>query len=322
MAISKYVGVIGTCLLVFLSMHFASHSTKTILDLLKTSNTAETSTSTIGGGHNETHNITGNYSEIENIKINRIPGNESTEYSATLNESLPVEPPPPLSIVVQLSGELGNNLDKFAHGICLKEWLMDEFQQQSNLIIRHQNVGKWVNGFHNARRCFPWTRQFDWRAGNTPAIDRVLKNPNDDADHTEWWNSVQGVNSDNETVVHYALQQAVRMYKGRPVNNRTIDLGVNLTVPWLYASSFVHYHVCMDRYYDIIVDRLRFDTAACCKQIPEPDESVFVSTLSRRRKISRLVWVGSLVSLRMLFVTWNGFSISVNSTFGTFWVNW
>eukprot|EP00977_Amphora_coffeiformis_P002736 scaffold521_cov167-Amphora_coffeaeformis.AAC.27 len=183
------------------------------------------------------------------------------------------DPNETLSILVQLSGEMGNNLQKIGHGICLQEWLREEFNARSTIYLRHQTHPKWIKGFRPLNACFAWTRKFDFSAGNTPSIDRLLSNP------PEWWNNMMKVNSDDATLVHKGLQFTVDAWRQGIYSNTAMPAvlldGTNLTVPFLYANIFVGRHVCMDRYYDIIRSCLRFDSEKCCGQKPEPNETVF-----------------------------------------------
>lgn len=188
-----------------------------------------------------------------------------------------------ISILVQLSGELGNNLGKFAHGICLQEWLQDEFQTASTIVVRHQLHPKWIHGYRNAVKCFPYTRQFDFAAGNTPSIDAWLTGPK----HPHWWETMLRVNREGAeaATIRQALGSLVRQWRLNLTNatstlpNVTTSRGTPLSNPFLYANQFAHLHVCMDKYYDIIRARLAFNSSECCNQVPLANETVFVSVL-------------------------------------------
>ena len=215
------------------------------------------------------------------------PAINTTASIVVKKEALPVAPPdvefnknwtpPPnqtLSILVQLSGEMGNNIDKIGHGICMQEWLQDEFNTPSTLYFRHQNAGKWTKGRHNTVACFPWTRQFNFAAGNTPSIERFFKSP------PEWYSPMMQINSENATEIHEALRFSVQLWRENIANgtafaNATTHDGTPLSQPFLHSKRFVHLHVCMDKYFDVIRERFQFDKEACCDQVPAANETVF-----------------------------------------------
>lgn len=181
-----------------------------------------------------------------------------------------------LSILVQLSGEMGNNLDKIGHGICLQEWLREEFNTHSTLYLRHQTVPKWVKGYRNLNKCFPWTRQFDFSAGNTLSIDNLLSDPPD------WWDAMMKVGTGNVSEIRRGLQFTVdawRSWKQCPNNRTTATLsdGTVLTTPFIYSNAFINRHPCLDRYYDVIRSRFEFNRDACCGKVSDANETVFVS---------------------------------------------
>ena len=184
-----------------------------------------------------------------------------------------------ISILVQLSGELGNNLAKISHGICLQEWLQEEFNTASTIILRHQLHPKWIRGYQNAIRCFPYTRQFDFEAGNSPSIDAWLKGPV----FPEWWERMMSLNQEHaETAIRQGLQSIVDLWRKNQANasfsltNVTTVAGTSLSSPFLFANKFADLHVCMDKYYDTIRARLEFDARECCNQVPFANETVFV----------------------------------------------
>jgi hypothetical protein len=102
------------------------------------------------------------------------------------------------TIIIQLRGEMGNNLQKIAYGYGVAWWLDDMFasnqqeQQQeqeqqesqsqphpeaevpltphhSNLVLRHLKKSKWVGARQDIYQCFPHLRQHAFELGNTHA---------------------------------------------------------------------------------------------------------------------------------------------------------
>lgn len=188
-----------------------------------------------------------------------------------------------ITILVQLSGELGNNLGKLAHGVCLQEWLNEEFQTPSTIVLRRQQHSKWIHGYRNAIQCFPFTRQFDFEAGNTPSIDSWLAK----SSYPNWWETMLSVNQRgaDEIMIRQALQSTVHSWRQNLANQSSTLANVTardkspLSKPFILSQEFAHLHVCMDKYYDTIRTRLEFDTRACCNQVPVANETVFVSVV-------------------------------------------
>ena len=202
------------------------------------------------------------------------PHAPSSDNIAPQNKTWSPLPNQTLSILVQLSGEMGNNLDKIAHGICMQEWLKDEFNTPSTMYFRHQTVSKWTKGRRNTVLCFPWAKQFDFAAGNTPSIDIFLKQKPD------WYPRMANINGNNATEIHEALRFSVDLWheniaNGTAFSNYTANDDTHLSAPFLHSNKFVHLHVCMDKYYDVIRERFQIDKKACCDQVPAANETVF-----------------------------------------------
>jgi hypothetical protein len=179
---------------------------------------------------------------------------------------------PPATIVVELSGEMGNHLSKLAHGFGLSLWLQREYGVQTKIVLRHQEKPKWLTARDALQQCFPVSRTWDFQQGNTAEIDlqRVRQ--------TEWlgtWlDGINGVKGFEEAQVDSTLQLFATLLANN--HSRAEGPSSNVSSPFLYSQSFVTNDIFMDRYYDEYRRIFQFDTA-CCKILPEPDESVFVS---------------------------------------------
>ena len=83
------------------------------------------------------------------------------------------------TIVIQLSGELANNLHHIAHGIGLQQLAKDKYGIDANLVLRHF-VGpnnrapkpKWKAARDDIRQCFPTLAQWDITRGNSKDFDQ------------------------------------------------------------------------------------------------------------------------------------------------------
>jgi len=191
----------------------------------------------------------------------------SVQSTRNINETASMRPIPSTArtIVVQLSGEMGNNLSKLAHGFGLALWLQREFGMDTSIVLRHQERPKWVKGQRALQECFPVTARYDFGAGNTAIFQER------DKEQKEWLgSSLDNVNSLNESQVSETLQYFVGL------NQSTVDNIHDSTIrlPFLHADLLVAYDHWTDKFYDDYRDIFRFDPS-CCKVLPDPDESVF-----------------------------------------------
>lgn len=139
-------------------------------------------------------------------------GDDDHNNTNTTSNRRPSEQQPPLTIIVALSGEMGNNLGKLAHGICLEEWLRDDFGVgRTQLVLRHQAHPKWKRGQAALQRCFPWTRTLQFAAGNTPSLDAwdAIR----PADWPTWFRNMRQVNTFDIANITQALQYTVDLYR-------------------------------------------------------------------------------------------------------------
>ena len=182
---------------------------------------------------------------------------------------------PLVSVVVSLSGELGNNLHHIAHGIGLQEWLRQEFNVESNIVIRHHQLGKWKKAYDDIQTCFPILAEWDFTAGNSKEFDRLEKL------QKEWLkerhDQVIGlVNSGNLTNVRqglYRLSKNILRDTGRP----NITTPTPLHVPFIVSLTILDAFPVIDRYFDTIrkVFTYNHSNPECCALLPTREETVF-----------------------------------------------
>lgn len=182
------------------------------------------------------------------------------------------------TIVVQLSGEMGNQLSKIAHGHALLLWLKREFRLDATIVLRHQEKRKkWIPARENVQKCFPATRSYDFSAANTLEFDNRFQV------QSAWLGSSLDAINDPESVandVSRALQLFAQFNRSAEVHEQHSSSNSNISLPFLYSDLLVMDDLFMDRFYDDYRELFRFDPA-CCQHRPEPDESVFVSVLSQ-----------------------------------------
>eukprot|EP00980_Cylindrotheca_fusiformis_P027273 scaffold19673_cov61-Cylindrotheca_fusiformis.AAC.1 len=82
-------------------------------------------------------------------------------------------PHQPVTIVVQLQGELGNMIYKIASGLCFQYYIENNLGLKTKLMLRSQNHPKWKRAMTWTKQAFPKTRQFDFRAANTEEFDHA-----------------------------------------------------------------------------------------------------------------------------------------------------
>jgi hypothetical protein len=78
-----------------------------------------------------------------------------------------------VTVVVQLSGELGNHMHKIASGMCVKNQIEKSLGLKTELKFRAQESSKWKRAMQSTKEAFPNTRSFDFRAGNTEEFDQA-----------------------------------------------------------------------------------------------------------------------------------------------------
>ncbi len=186
---------------------------------------------------------------------------------------------PRATIVVQLSGEMANNLHHIAHGLGLQLLAKEEFDIDCNIIVRHFEGAnnrapkpKWKSARDNIQRCFPNLSHWKFNEGNTKDFLQKQK-----LQQTWLGGRVDHlfglINSGNISKV----QQGVEFFS----NNILIDPDRPWTeedspirLPYLYSETLDAFPM-IDRYYDQIRDLMQFNDSLCCIQVPGADDSVF-----------------------------------------------
>ena len=192
----------------------------------------------------------------------------------------------PVTIVCQLSGEMGNNLSKLGHCLTLKWWLESGAFYNSTskvgydvrIALRHQDHRKWVRGQQDLQRCFPNTNQFDFSEANNNQFDEIMKiqhklmlgmdqKSGDAPPFSE-------INSDDKAEIEAGLQSFVSKSAERhpPVHNTASNRSISM--PFLFANRFL-IDALGDQFYDEMRHFFHFNEKFCCNITADPDESVF-----------------------------------------------
>mmetsp|Transcript_45114 Transcript_45114/g.109777 ORF Transcript_45114/g.109777 Transcript_45114/m.109777 type:complete len:604 (+) Transcript_45114:185-1996(+) len=195
--------------------------------------------------------------------------NDDDDHSS--NDNTPV-----VSVVVSLSGELGNNLHHLAHGIGLQEWLRQEFDVESNIVIRHHKVGKWKKAYDDIQTCFPILAEWDFTAGNSKQFDRLEKL------QKEWLNDrhdqvIALVNSGNLTNVRQGLYRLAKNILHDTTRPNITTTTTTLRVPFIVSLTILDAFPVIDRHFDTIrrIFAYNHSNPECCALFPTRDETVF-----------------------------------------------
>lgn len=180
----------------------------------------------------------------------------------------------PVTIVVQLSGEMGNNLAKLATGRGLQLWARHFYGIETDLVLRHQEHSKWVGAMKDLTRCFPKLRNWDFQLGNGPNYGERLAQQNQLLGTNR--SSFLHLKTSRLEDIHQSLS-TLRSILQTEQNVTMLSNSQNITLPFLLADRLSKIDLWPDMLYDEYRKLFEFDDDACCKSKADPVESVFVS---------------------------------------------
>lgn len=181
----------------------------------------------------------------------------------------------PLTIIVHLSGEMGNQLSKITYGYALKWMFQEEHNVTTEILLHHQALSKWRVSATNVQTCFPITRPWSFEAANTDEFE-VRKQQQLQWMEGAYDNFRYNRPCDQEECV---LRKTAHILKN--LHNRSdipaIEENYNISLPFIFAHEYATISYFNDRYYSRIREFLQFDESnpECCLARAEPDESVF-----------------------------------------------
>lgn len=175
------------------------------------------------------------------------------------------------SIVVQLGGEMGNNLQIISFGFCLK-LVAAKVGINATIVLRHQDHSKWLRGRENTQACFIKTREMDFEAANTAEFD-LLKRAQD-----EWLGDNATFLKITNTFEYDEIDDSLSYWKSlltteTPPPIVKMAAPSPVSIPFLWAGRYIK-DFWVDKFYDDIRELLVFDYTKCCKLQAEPDETV------------------------------------------------
>ncbi|CAJ1948963.1 unnamed protein product [Cylindrotheca closterium] len=241
-------------------------------------------------------------------ETNRSPtdGSSLTKNSQTADRTL--------TIVVQLSGELGNQVHKIANGLCVQDHVENELGLKTKLVLRAQNHAKWKHAMEWTKEAFPKTGPFDFRAGNTEEFDSIHRLQERWMDQLISENKLDLTNLSDPSMLKDLSCSEPKCYvdtvnllkqtwdrEGRP----SIPDDATISMPHIFVTAFAG-HYCLDRMYEKYRDFFQIDESTICKQIPDPDESVlhlrnFLVEMPKRGKQLGFEQLGPNVTATLIF---------------------
>jgi hypothetical protein len=180
----------------------------------------------------------------------------------------------PITIIIYVTGEMGNFLSKIAYGYSVSWILQEEYNITTKIIIRHQSNGKWSQASKNVQACFPSTRYWSFSEGNTDEYE--LRNKQ----QQRWLKS----NDQIFTIKKGCIQEHCIRSKLKLITNsllNTSDLPViednyNISLPFIMIDDFATVSYFNDKYASRIAKLFWYDVdnPKCCGVRADADESV------------------------------------------------
>lgn len=210
-----------------------------------------------------------------------------THQNANRNDtsSLEIIETVPVTIICQLSGEMGNNLGKLGHCLSLKWWLESgafynsthKLGYSARVALRHQEHNKWIRGAKDLQRCFPNTNQFNFSEANNQDFTDMWKMQH------QLFGGEEGVGaqppfSEINTNDEQKIATGLRAFTTAAYEKHAIVYNAasrsNVSMPFLFANEFQLLDKLADQFYEENRQFFRLNET-CCKEKADPDESVF-----------------------------------------------
>jgi hypothetical protein len=193
-----------------------------------------------------------------------------------------------ITLVAHLRGEMGNNLSVLAHAYAVKLSIERAFPDISiTLVGQHQDAPKWRSAARNLQTCFPSLRDFQFNGGMWNDEYRIRLQQ-----QTTWLRAGQKKDETKHNLLHVdescsrqglCWREAAGFLQNL-LQQQTENPGVaviqeppnaNVSLPFLTSNRMSILDVLVDEFYDEIRQWFKLDEAACCKERPDKDETVF-----------------------------------------------
>lgn len=191
----------------------------------------------------------------------------------------------PVTIVCQLSGEMGNNLAKLGHCLSLKWWLESgafynsthKIGYSARVALRHQEHSKWVRGAKDLQRCFPNTNRFDFSEANNEDFTDIWKIQHQmfgGDERVGAQSPFSEINTNDKQKIATGLRAfTTAIYEKHAISYNPTSKS-NVSMPFLFANNFQLVDSLADQFYEESRHFFRFNET-CCKEKADPDENVF-----------------------------------------------
>ena len=139
-----------------------------------------------------------------------------------------------VTIVIQLSGEMANQLCKISFGYAVKWILEDEHNITARVVLRHQDHRKWLSAWKSMRSCFPKMRMMDFSEGNTQEFSDRQK-------QQQMWLGGNELELKLTERLSQTLKKLVLVVSNTSHPPPGLPVDANITLPFLYADGFVSF---------------------------------------------------------------------------------
>jgi hypothetical protein len=226
------------------------------------------------------HQLNENSTYILDIKDhNSVDDTTTTTTTTTTIPGLKSNP----SFLIHLVGEFGNHLEYMARGIVLQKIAQTGYNLNPKLILKQQIFKgkvfrkKAVPTQNGLQRCFPYFQQFDFKEGNSNAMNELMKIQNDEwmFDGKSKSRTILNLVNGNKTEMNLALQHIKELsIVSDAKDGSTIRLEDRMKLP---IVNITYMNVDFREHIDKIRAAFSMNEQICCKEVPHEDETVFVS---------------------------------------------
>mmetsp|Transcript_1292 Transcript_1292/g.2732 ORF Transcript_1292/g.2732 Transcript_1292/m.2732 type:complete len:283 (+) Transcript_1292:119-967(+) len=187
------------------------------------------------------------------------------------------------SMVIQLGGEMGNQLSMISVGLALRRQAR-YLGIHAQIVLRHQDHSKWMRAREATQTCFIKTKSMDFEAANTEEFSQISKAQTDwlGKNNTFLFIDNESTNEDMDHSLKYWKEVLDR--QDRP--SVVLKNASPVSVPHLFVNRYIK-NEQLDLHFDDIRDFFRFDHERCCKLRASAEEIVlhmrlFLTEMPRR----------------------------------------
>lgn len=175
------------------------------------------------------------------------------------------------TFLLQIGGEMGNNLGYIAYAHAVALLLRQEHQMNIRIALRHQDAKKWNRSWVHVNKCFPATRNWDIHEGHTQFNHLTIGQMEDLGDDHD----LDLLNAVELSVVRNGTQGIVDMIRNFP-NATPESVSEPVSHPFIYVRTpILFFHPLLEQYYSYFRRLFQFDYRECCNQLPRTDEIAF-----------------------------------------------